>query len=175
MNTVESGIEGWCNEDKEKREVDDYGLTATFLQAVTIVLKVLNRTYKRAPGSLETSLEQASSSLKPLSNMQYKLLTVASLATLAAATTKIPASQCNPGHLQCCNSSQLASEPPVSTILGPLGVVVQDLNVLVGITCSPINVIGTGGTSCNAEPLCCENNNFNGLIAVGCVPVDLNL
>ncbi|KAI3601253.1 hydrophobin [Moniliophthora roreri] len=106
--------------------------------------------------------------------MQFKLFTVASLATLAAATT-IPASSCTTGPIQCCNSKELADGPTASVLLGLLGVVVQSLDVLVGIICSPIDVIGLGSAACSAEPLCCTNNNFDGIIAVGCVPVDLDL
>ncbi|EJC98287.1 hydrophobin-315, partial [Fomitiporia mediterranea MF3/22] len=86
-----------------------------------------------------------------------------------------PASQCNTGPIQCCNSVTSPDDPAASTLLGLLGVVVQGVDVLVGITCSPISVIGVGGNSCNAQPVCCENNSFNGLIAIGCVPVNINL
>ncbi|EEB94485.1 hypothetical protein MPER_06691, partial [Moniliophthora perniciosa FA553] len=49
-------------------------------------------------------------------------------------------------------------------LLGLLGIVIQDLNVLIGISCAAINVIGVGGNSC-----------FAPLVAIGCVPVDLSL
>ncbi|KAK7037488.1 sc3 hydrophobin [Paramarasmius palmivorus] len=108
----------------------------------------------------------------------YKAVLPLSLAVLAAASPTpggIPASQCNTGPIQCCNNVQKASDPSAAALLGLLGVVLQDLNVLVGITCTPISVIGIGGNSCNAQPVCCTNNNFNGLITVGCTPVNLNL
>ncbi|GLB42733.1 putative fungal hydrophobin [Lyophyllum shimeji] len=89
--------------------------------------------------------------------------------------TPIPASQCNTGDIQCCNSVQSATSSPATLLLGLLGIVLSDLNVLVGITCNPISVIGVGGNSCTAQPVCCQNNNFNGLIAIGCTPVNLNL
>ncbi|KAF5354403.1 hypothetical protein D9758_010747 [Tetrapyrgos nigripes] len=97
--------------------------------------------------------------------------------TITAPPTTVtePASQCNTGPIQCCNSVDKAGSAAVSTILGLLGVIIQDLNVLVGINCSPISVIGVGGNSCTAAPVCCEDNTFNGLIAVGCVPVIINL
>jgi hypothetical protein len=46
-----------------------------------------------------------------------------------------------------------------TTLLGLLGVVLTDLNVLLGVNCSPITVIG-GGSSCSAQPVCCQNNSF---------------
>ncbi|THU90507.1 fungal hydrophobin [Dendrothele bispora CBS 962.96] len=95
--------------------------------------------------------------------------------TAPATTVTEPASQCNTGPVQCCNSVQTAGSPAAAGILGLLGVVVQDLNVPVGLTCSPISVIGVGGDSCSANPVCCEDNSFNGLIAIGCVPVNINL
>ncbi|THU75280.1 fungal hydrophobin [Dendrothele bispora CBS 962.96] len=86
----------------------------------------------------------------------------------------MPASQCNTGPVQCCNSVQSASDPAVAKQLALLGVVAQDVNALVGVTCTPISVIGVGGNSCSAQPVCCENNSFNGVVALGCTPVNLN-
>ncbi|KAL5480796.1 SC3_5 [Sanghuangporus weigelae] len=93
----------------------------------------------------------------------------------STATATQPASQCNTGPIQCCNSVQSASSPASSALLGLLGIVLQNVNVLVGLTCSPISVIGVGGSGCNAHPVCCEDNSFNGLISIGCVPVNLAL
>ncbi|KAK7472298.1 sc3 hydrophobin [Stygiomarasmius scandens] len=106
--------------------------------------------------------------------MQFKLITVAALASLAAATP-VRRDQCNTGSLQCCNSVQSASSPAVAGLLGLLGVVVQDVTAQVGLTCNPISVIGVGGNSCSAQPVCCENNNFNGAVALGCTPINVNL
>ncbi|KAK7460570.1 sc3 hydrophobin [Stygiomarasmius scandens] len=95
--------------------------------------------------------------------------------TAPPQTTTISAGQCNTGSIQCCNSVQKASSSSVGLLLGLLGVVLGDLNVLVGVTCSPISVIGVGGNSCTAQPVCCENNSFNGIIAIGCTPINLGL
>ncbi|KAJ3808150.1 hydrophobin 2 [Lentinula lateritia] len=109
--------------------------------------------------------------------MQFKLAFVsAALATLAVATPAPrdePASNCSTGPIQCCNSVQSASSTPVTTILGLLGIVLQDLNVDVGLTCSPITVIGASGSSCSAQAVCCEDNSHGGVISIGCVPVTL--
>ncbi|KAF6756278.1 hydrophobin-315 [Ephemerocybe angulata] len=91
--------------------------------------------------------------------MQFK--TIASLLALASAA--------------CCNSLQAANTPAVSTLLGLLGIVVQPITALVGLTCSPISIIGLPGNSCSAQPVCCTNNSFNGLVAIGCTPVNINL
>ncbi|KAF9005092.1 fungal hydrophobin-domain-containing protein [Cyathus striatus] len=95
--------------------------------------------------------------------------------TAPPTTTTIAPSQCNTGSIQCCDSVQSASSSAVSSLLGLLGVVIQDLTVLVGITCSPLSIVGIGGNSCTAQPVCCENNSFNGLIAIGCTPININL
>lgn len=94
-------------------------------------------------------VEHISSVVQQLSvNMQFKLSAIVA-ASLAAFTfaNSIPASDCNTGPIQCCDSVQSAGSADASKLLGLLGVVVQDLNVLVGITCSPITVIGAGGDS----------------------------
>ncbi|KAL5533863.1 SC3_1 [Sanghuangporus baumii] len=101
---------------------------------------------------------------------------VSSLAILAVATpTPQSVSQCNTGELQCCNSVQSSSSDAISALLGLLGVVLQGVDVPVGVTCSPITVVGAGSGGCSAAPVCCENNKFNGLISLGCTPININL
>ncbi|KAI3608906.1 hydrophobin [Moniliophthora roreri] len=111
--------------------------------------------------------------------MQFKLFSLAALATLAAATPTRrggqPASSCSTGPIECCNTVTNAGDPAAAGILSLIGVVVQDLNVVVGLTCSPVTVIGAGGSGCSANPVCCSDNSHGGLISIGCVPVDLNL
>ncbi|TDL24349.1 fungal hydrophobin, partial [Rickenella mellea] len=100
--------------------------------------------------------------------MFSKLAIVSSLAILAVATptpgggSTPPASQCNTAPVQCCNSVQKAGAPGVATLLGLLGIVLQDVNIPIGVTCSPIDVVGVGsGASCNNQAVCCENNSFS--------------
>ncbi|KIK53760.1 hypothetical protein GYMLUDRAFT_232637 [Collybiopsis luxurians FD-317 M1] len=109
--------------------------------------------------------------------MQFKLAFVSvALATLAAATPAArnePASSCSTGPVQCCNSVVPATDAAATKVLSLLGIVLQDVNVLVGLTCDPITVIGAGGSSCSAQAVCCEDNSHGTLISIGCVPVDL--
>ncbi|PBK59391.1 hydrophobin-domain-containing protein [Armillaria solidipes] len=81
------------------------------------------------------------------------------------------------GTAQCCGSTESASDVSsgVATLLGLLGVVVSDLTANVGVTCSPISVIGVGGTSCSSQAVCCDNNHYNGLVALGCTPLNVGL
>ncbi|TFK32895.1 fungal hydrophobin-domain-containing protein [Crucibulum laeve] len=111
---------------------------------------------------------------------------VLALPILAAASAvprntppTIPASSCaaTTGSVQCCNSTQDSSQL-TSTLIGlltTLGVSASGLTALVGVTCAPITVIGVGGDSCNSQAVCCTNNNFNGVVALGCTPVNLSL
>ncbi|KAF5325506.1 hypothetical protein D9619_009949 [Psilocybe cf. subviscida] len=112
--------------------------------------------------------------------MQLNLVALATvaLATLAAATPARrndsgPSNQCNTGTLQCCDSVQPASSDSVSKLLGLLGIDVSSITALVGVTCSPITVGGVSGTSCSAQPACCTNDSFNGVVALGCTPISL--
>ncbi|KAK1216819.1 sc3 hydrophobin [Marasmius sp. AFHP31] len=107
-----------------------------------------------------------------------QLFTVSALATLAVATPTGGSGggsggNCNTGPIQCCNSVTKASDGAAAGILGLLGIVLQDLNVLVGLQCSPITVIGGGNGGCSANPVCCENNSHGGLISIGCIPISL--
>nr|ADX07291.1 putative hydrophobin 2 [Flammulina velutipes] len=102
----------------------------------------------------------------PTMFLKFTTLATVSLVTFAAATPTtvarglIPPSECNVGDLQCCNTITKGKDPAAAGILALLGVVLQDVNVDVGLTCSPITVIGGGGGSCNANPVCCENNSL---------------
>lgn len=98
-----------------------------------------------------------------------------------------PGGQCNTGPVQCCNSVTTADHSSTSTLLGLLGLVL-DPSILVGLKCSPLSAIGLGGNSwwasshclhrfsihwmsCSSQqPVCCENNTYNGLIVIGCSP-----
>ncbi|KAI0737152.1 hydrophobin [Daedaleopsis nitida] len=107
--------------------------------------------------------------------MFAKLFTLSALAILAVATPMpAPAASCSTGAIQCCESVQPANSAAAAPILASIGVVVQDVNALVGLTCSPITAIGVGsGSSCSANTVCCENNSFGSLISIGCLPVSL--
>ncbi|KAH8822453.1 fungal hydrophobin-domain-containing protein [Flagelloscypha sp. PMI_526] len=83
--------------------------------------------------------------------------------------------QCNTGPVQCCKSVTTADDENASKIIHSLNV--QDIvgNSAVGLNCSPLSVIGISGNSCSAQPVCCSNNNFNGVIAIGCTPINVNV
>ncbi|KIJ65102.1 hypothetical protein HYDPIDRAFT_89074 [Hydnomerulius pinastri MD-312] len=83
--------------------------------------------------------------------------------------------QCNTGTISCCNSVQQANSAGVASLLGLLGVV-GEITGQVGVQCSPISAIGLGsGATCQQQPVCCTGNSFNGLINLGCSPINLNL
>ena len=107
-----------------------------------------------------------------------------SLPFLAAAIPTSPSSgeSCTTGSIQCCDLVESASSPAASDLLGLLGIVVQDVDALVGLTCSPITVsrsiiityqsdgelnencsqiIGVGNAgACSAQTVCCEDNSI---------------
>lgn len=58
-----------------------------------------------------------------------------------------PSNQCNTGTISCCNSVQSSSSSLVTTLAGLLGVVLGGVTGQVGVSCSPITVVGASGTS----------------------------
>ncbi|KAI0826597.1 fungal hydrophobin [Trametes gibbosa] len=98
---------------------------------------------------------------------------VALAAATAVGATAIPrgSGSCNTGPLQCCNNFTKASDEGTKTLLDFLNIVTE-LDALVGLTCTPINVVGSSET-CSSAPVCCENNAWGGLVSIGCVPVSL--
>ncbi|KAF4618941.1 hypothetical protein D9613_010139 [Agrocybe pediades] len=115
--------------------------------------------------------------------MQFKVLAALAFATVVTAQADAgtgtapppPVNVCDTGSLQCCQSTQSATSQPVASLLGLLGIALGSVTGLVGLTCSPITAIGVSGNSCSAQPVCCSNNSFNGIVALGCTPVNVNL
>jgi len=114
----------------------------------------------------ETNADRLSRGLPPLPPVRR-----ATRVGAAKRGTPSGTPQCNTGPVQCCNSVTTASDPVASILLGLLGVIGLGSNVLVGLTCSPLSIIG--GTSCTTQPVCCTDNSFNGVIAIGCSPINL--
>ncbi|KDR72954.1 hypothetical protein GALMADRAFT_142657 [Galerina marginata CBS 339.88] len=113
-------------------------------------------------------------------------LALATMTTLVAATytttvtpspapTSEPANQCNSGNLQCCNLVQSSSSSVVGQLIDSLGILIDGGEALVGIACTPIDILGLSQGSCHSQPVCCQNNDFHGVVAIGCVPIRVNL
>ncbi|KAI0668309.1 fungal hydrophobin-domain-containing protein [Trametes maxima] len=100
----------------------------------------------------------------------------ARIAAFAAVAFPIlaAAQSCNTGPVQCCNTIQSSDSDAGATILSLIGAALGDVTAQIGLGCTPVSAIGVGaGNACNANPVCCENNNVGGLVSVGCVPVSL--
>ncbi|KAG0694847.1 fungal hydrophobin [Suillus ampliporus] len=103
--------------------------------------------------------------------MFFSIFAILPFALFAAAQ-----SQCDTGSIQCCNTDTTYEQSP--TVLSELGLVdvAAVVDAFVALTCSPISVIGTGnGCAANQQPLCCEDNKYNGLVNLGCTPINIGL
>ncbi|THH13558.1 hypothetical protein EW146_g6668 [Bondarzewia mesenterica] len=104
-------------------------------------------------------------------------LSVLALALVASASPspKSSTSQCDAGTLQCCQTVGKSNDPSIAKELGLLGVVVQGVAVPIGISCTPITVIGVGsGANCAQQPACCTGEQ-DGLVTLGCTPINAGL
>ncbi|KAK1222959.1 hypothetical protein PQX77_014159 [Marasmius sp. AFHP31] len=109
-----------------------------------------------------------------------KFFALSAITTLAAATAVVKRTGGGGGGegscsntLQCCESTTTASDPAAAGVLAAIGVIVDDLNVLVGLNCSPITVVGGGNGACSKTTVICKDNSHGNLISVGCVPVTI--
>lgn len=109
--------------------------------------------------------------------MKFTTATILALPLLAVATpleVRQAAGQCDTGSIQCCNKTVDSQSAEANVLLGLLGVVLGPITGLLGLDCSPINVVGVGsGSACTASPVCCSNNAVGGLINIGCLPITL--
>ncbi|KAF5315635.1 hypothetical protein D9611_004970 [Ephemerocybe angulata] len=82
--------------------------------------------------------------------------------------------QCSTGPVQCCQTTHTVGSSGIGSLVGGLALV-GSVGDLIGLTCSPLTLIGVSGNSCTGQTVCCNNNNFNGVVALGCTPVNVNL
>ncbi|KIJ53817.1 hypothetical protein M422DRAFT_154636, partial [Sphaerobolus stellatus SS14] len=77
------------------------------------------------------------------------------------------------GPVKCCNVVGKATDPAVVSQAGNLlAAAIQGITATVGLGCTNVPVIaGAVGPNCAQQPVCCEGNNFNGLVNIGCTPV----
>ncbi|KAI0291262.1 hypothetical protein BC826DRAFT_485089 [Russula brevipes] len=90
--------------------------------------------------------------------------------------------KCSVGKQTCCNQVQDVHETELHNLSGLLNLEdISDIlqfwtfdgkSKVVGKDCSPMMGSNQG---CNAQTLCCDDNQTNGLIAVGCANVNLGL
>ncbi|KAG1831030.1 fungal hydrophobin-domain-containing protein [Suillus variegatus] len=106
--------------------------------------------------------------------MFVRLLSITSLFLLAIANPLVHRgdSQCDTGNIQCCQQTQTVDEyNKNATAHGKIPI---DILGRVGLGCSPITIVGTGaGATCSQEPLCCSDNQYYGLINIGCTPINI--
>ena len=81
--------------------------------------------------------------------MFSKFIVVSALAILAVATpapNTAPAggAGCGTGPVQCCQQVVSAKSAAATNIIDAIGIVIEDINALVGLTCSPITGVGIG-------------------------------
>ncbi|PPQ77825.1 hypothetical protein CVT25_015319 [Psilocybe cyanescens] len=108
------------------------------------------------------------------------LFAAASMALLVAAAPTPGGSgdmsnSCNTGPVQCCNQMFDSNTEQANFLLALVGAVVGPITGQIGANCSPISAIGIAGNSCTQQPVCCANNDFNGLVNIGCTPINVNL
>ncbi|KAF5379706.1 hypothetical protein D9615_005675 [Tricholomella constricta] len=83
---------------------------------------------------------------------------------------------CNTGSIQCCQQSFASDSASASALLGLVGIPIDGLAGQVGTSCTPITPIGLGsGANCRQAPMCCSSNNYNGLVVIGCTPINVSL
>ncbi|EPQ53211.1 hypothetical protein GLOTRDRAFT_46094, partial [Gloeophyllum trabeum ATCC 11539] len=76
---------------------------------------------------------------------------------------------CSTGTESCCDNVTMADDPDAAALISLLGITVGDPTTPVGLSCTVLPATGCQ----NSAPVCCENNNFDGLINVGCVAINV--
>ncbi|KAF5342723.1 hypothetical protein D9758_015867 [Tetrapyrgos nigripes] len=147
-----------------------------FSSVFTLVLAAAAATAAPQP-QRETNAERFARGLSPLPPVRRDGTTVAQARGAAPSPPPPPPppppGQCNTGNTLCCKRTSTAGLEGL--LLGLLGIIGIHPDTKVGVTCSPLSIIGIGGNSCTQQPVCCDKNWFNGAIATGCNPININL
>ncbi|KAJ6518248.1 hydrophobin 2 [Mycena vitilis] len=105
---------------------------------------------------------------------KLSVVAVSVLITLAAAMPggTPPPPVTPPTSPQCCNSIESVTSSAVSAVAALLGLDLTGLDVPIGLSCSPITVIGNncGSTTVNCDA---PETEWGGLIAINCLPITL--
>ncbi|KAK6988714.1 hydrophobin 2 [Favolaschia claudopus] len=107
------------------------------------------------------------------SKLKLPLVVVATLfSCLAAATPTTTPPVTPPSSSQCCESVVSSKDSAASLVAALLGLDLTGLNVPVGLSCSPITVIGN---NCGSTTVSCDapEVEWGGLIAINCIPISL--
>ncbi|KAJ7079930.1 hydrophobin [Mycena crocata] len=93
------------------------------------------------------------------------------LIALAAAQCTPPPTNPPPKASQCCSSVVSSTSTSATAVASLLNIDLSGLNVLVGLSCSPITVFGTG--NCGGTAVSCNvpDPAWGGLIAIDCLPI----
>ncbi|KAF7342373.1 Hydrophobin 2 [Mycena venus] len=105
---------------------------------------------------------------------QLSVVVASVLITLAAAMPNgtPPPPVTPPTSNQCCASVVPASSSAASAVAALVGLDLTGLLVDVGLSCSPITVIGN---NCGGTTVTCDapEKEWGGLIAINCIPITL--
>ncbi|KAJ7754681.1 hydrophobin 2 [Mycena maculata] len=101
---------------------------------------------------------------------KLSVLVTSALFTLAAATPNTTPPVTTPTSDQCCTSVVSSTSTAASAVAALLGLDLTGLDVPVGLSCSPITVVGNncGGTSVTCDA---PEQEWGGLIAINCIPI----
>ncbi|KAI0344563.1 fungal hydrophobin [Trametopsis cervina] len=137
-------------------------------RAITSVVSILFSSAILAAATTEFDKRGGSPTTSPPS-------VTTTLTVSAPASTITSASQCKgTASLQCCEDAVAGNSILGRALLGLLGLAVTEVDILLGLNCSPLPALSVGsGDTCSATPVCCENNSVDVPISIGCVVITL--
>ncbi|KAJ7053479.1 hydrophobin [Mycena amicta] len=103
----------------------------------------------------------------------FRKLAFFALISLAAAIPNNPPPPVTPPTSpQCCASVVSSTNTVASIVAAVVGLDLSGLNVPIGLSCSPITVIGN---NCGSTTVNCDSpqESWGGLIAINCLPITL--
>ncbi|KAF4584560.1 hypothetical protein EYR40_004559 [Pleurotus pulmonarius] len=105
----------------------------------------------------------------------FIITALAAFAVASPLQARTGDNKCNTGPVQCCNSVQKSDSAEVKKLASLLALDIEGVVGEVGLHCSPVLAVVGGAPTCSGQTVCCDNAHFNGLVNVGCSPINVGL
>ncbi|KAH8829244.1 hypothetical protein DL96DRAFT_1708397 [Flagelloscypha sp. PMI_526] len=110
----------------------------------TIILSALLAFLVSAMPAVDTNAQRMARGLPPMAPRNFYKASPIAMARRGSPSSQ--PGQCNGGEVQCCNTVTDSNDKVASLLAGLLDIALP-ANVPIGLSCSPLNIVGIGGNS----------------------------
>ncbi|KAF4581591.1 hypothetical protein EYR40_009874 [Pleurotus pulmonarius] len=100
---------------------------------------------------------------------------VAAVAVASPLAARTDSYECSTGPVKCCNNMESHQSAKADLIASLLSLDLGGITGQLSLQCSPVASLLGGGPKCSGQTVCCKDTKFNGLVNIGCTPINIGL